>query len=628
MILRRDYLSKIRVSILLVFLLIGTLVSQDNEKIVKVNANLENEIIEKGKDFTISVILDIDDGWHINSNKPFDDFVIPTEVTVQSVNGIDIQKIKYPKAHVVNLESLGGKTSTFVGKTEIEIIGLIDSEFRKDKLNLDIDVRYQGCNDEICLAPITKSIALMLDVKNEESQQIVENVAEKEAKEIQKEIDQIENEIKEIDEKIALTDKKIEESSAEQSNELTSYENKITDSEENEFGNKGFLLILVIVFFGGLALNLTPCVYPLIPITIGYFANQSGKGSSVLKASMYVVGISITYSVLGTVAALSGSMMGSLLSNPIVLISIAVVMVLLSLSMFGVYEFRLPSFLMNIGSGAQSGAIGSLIMGLTMGIIAAPCVGPFVIGLLTYVAKSGNPFVGLIMFFTLSLGLGLPYLFLGIFSDKIGNLPKSGEWLNGVRIFFGLVLVGMALYFVNPLVSENIRHFLLPGYMIFAGIYYAIIDNSGKKSIGFLKGKMALSIIVISIGVWLIKPAGENIAELDWEKYSIENLETADENDKIVMIDFFADWCIPCIELDELTFSDKKVQEELSEFVLIKADLTKSNEEVKMLREKYKIKGVPTIIFLDEAGNEIVNMRMNGFMKAEKFIKHLRKAEN
>ena len=613
--LKKNYFKIIMISIISMFLLTGALTSEKPAKIVKLNANLHNESIEKGKEFTILLEMNIEKGWHINSNKPLDDFVIPTEVKIKPINGVDIKKIKYPKPNIIELKSLGGKTSTFEGNTIIKISGIIDSEYRKDNIEFIISVTYQGCNDEICLAPITKSFSLIADVKTE-AETITEEVVVQEITENKKE--KIEKkEITNIEEK---SGKKI----SSETQKLKSFEkNRTSTIETNEFSDKGILLILIIVFFGGLALNLTPCVYPLIPITIGYFANQTGKGSSVLKASMYVIGIAITYSVLGTIAALSGSMMGNLLTNPIVLIGIAIVMILLSLSMFGVYEFRLPSGLMNLGGGAQSGAIGSLIMGLTMGIVAAPCVGPFVIGLLTYVAKSGNPFIGFIMFFVLSLGLGLPYLFLGIFSDKIGNLPKSGEWLNGVRIFFGLVLVGMAIYFINPLISKNIREFLLPGYMILAGFYYAVVDNSGKKSAWFLKMKIALSIVIIIAGVWLIKPANENIKELGWKKYSIENIQKADEENKLVMIDFFADWCIPCKELDELTFSDKKVQERLSGIVLIKADLTKNSEEVNRLRKLYDIKGVPTIIFLDEDGNEIESMRFNGFMKADKFIERI-----
>ncbi len=612
---RKKNLSIITISLISIFLLMGALISETPAKIVKLNGSLNNEFIEKGEEFTILLELNIEDGWHINSNKPLDEFVIPTKVEVQAINGIDIKTIKYPKANIVDLESLGGKTSTFEGKTPIKINGIIDGEYRYDNVEFNIDVTYQGCNNEMCLAPITKTISLIVDVETQE-EIITEKVINEKVNESKK--------IRVKKEENTIIDDKFDKKKSSEIQELKSFENNVTSTDKtNEFSNKGIFLILIIVFFGGLALNLTPCVYPLIPITIGYFANETGKGSSVLKASMYVLGISITYSVLGTIAALSGSMMGSLLTNPIVLIGIAIVMILLSLSMFGVYEFRLPSGLMNIGGGSQSGAIGSLIMGLTMGIVAAPCVGPFVIGLLTYVAKSGNPFIGFIMFFVLSLGLGLPYLFLGIFSNKIGNLPKSGEWLNGVRIFFGLVLVGMAIYFINPLITEGIREYLLPGYMILAGIYYAIIDNSGKKSTWFLKGKVAISIIIIAVGVWLIKPANEKVEELDWKKYSIEKVQIADKEDKLVMIDFFADWCIPCKELDELTFSDKKVQEKLSQFVLIKADLTKNSEQVKHLRKLYNIKGVPTIIFLNKDGKEIESMRLNGFIKPEKFIEQI-----
>ncbi len=602
--MKNKYLFVVLISIFSIVFYANATISELPNKIVKLSASLENDSIEKGENFKILLEMNIEDGWHINSNKPLDEYVIPTEVKVDIINGVDIKNIIYPEPKIIVLESLGGKTSTFEGITQIEINGIIDSEYRYDNIEFLIDVTYQGCNDEMCLAPITKSISMVTKIK-EESKIVNENDAI----------------IKSSENKD--TKEKIDEDNNKQN--LKSFENENTSTDDNnEFGDKGFLLILIIVFFGGLALNLTPCVYPLIPITIGYFANQSGKGSSVLKASMYVLGIAITYSILGTMAALSGNMMGSLLTNPIVLIAISIVMILLSLSMFGVYEFRLPSGLMNIGSGSQAGAIGSLIMGLTMGIVAAPCVGPFVIGLLTYVAKSGNPLIGFIMFFVLSLGLGLPYLFLGIFSDKIGKLPKSGEWLNGVRIFFGLVLIGMAIYFINPLLGENIRKLVLPAYMIFAGFYYAVIDNSGKQSQWFLKGKIALSIIIIVLGVWLIKPASENVQKLNWKKYSIENIQKADEEDKYVMIDFFADWCIPCKELDELTFSDPKVQKMLSNIVVVKADLTKSSDEVNQLRKMYNVVGVPTIVFLDKDGNRIEDMRFSGFMNAKNFIEHLK----
>ena len=223
--------------------------------------------------------------------------------------------------------------------------------------------------------------------------------------------------------------------------------------------HSGLLLSLIFVFLGGLALNLTPCVYPLIPITIGYFGGQT-EGSTkklFLMGSFFVIGMAVTYSVIGVVTALSGAVFGALLQNSIVIIFIALVFVVLSLSMFGVYEFQLPNSLVAKAGGAKSGYFGAFFMGLTMGIVAAPCIGPFVLGLVTYVAAKADPFFGFLMFFVLALGLGAPYLVLAVFSGKIKKLPRAGVWMESVKHIFGFILIGMALYFILPLLPKIFR---------------------------------------------------------------------------------------------------------------------------------------------------------------------------
>ncbi len=200
---------------------------------------------------------------------------------------------------------------------------------------------------------------------------------------------------------------------------------KMTKESDNSISNllenNGLFLGLLFVFIGGLALNLTPCVYPLIPITIGYFGGQSeGKTTRLFGMGLlFVVGMAVTYSVIGVVTALSGAVFGSLLQNPIVIIIIALIFLILSLSMFGLYEFQLPNSWVAKAGGAKGGFYGAFFMGLTMGIVAAPCIGPFVLGLVTYVAAKADPYLGFLMFFVLALGLGFPYLLLAIFSGKI-----------------------------------------------------------------------------------------------------------------------------------------------------------------------------------------------------------------
>ncbi len=196
------------------------------------------------------------------------------------------------------------------------------------------------------------------------------------------------------------------------------------------------LWTLLGIFVGGMALNLTPCVYPLLPITVSYFGGKSGQGQGrlLVHGLFYLTGLALTNSTLGVAAALTGGLMGALLQNPLVLITVAVVLVLLATSLFGFWELRLPGRLTQAASRSYAGYFGSLFMGLTLGVVAAPCIGPFVLGLLTWVASLGAPWLGFLVFFTLSLGLGLPLFILAMFSGSLEKLPRSGEWMLWVRV--------------------------------------------------------------------------------------------------------------------------------------------------------------------------------------------------
>ena len=200
------------------------------------------------------------------------------------------------------------------------------------------------------------------------------------------------------------------------------------------------------IFAGGIALNLTPCVYPMIPITVSYFGGRAtsdaahGKSRLVAHGLCYLLGLSFTNSVLGVIAALTGSLMGAVLQHPAVLIAVAAVLIVFATSLFGLWELRLPGGLTQAAAKSYSGYFGSLFMGLTLGVVAAPCIGPFVLGLLTWVASMGSPWLGFIVFFTLSIGLGLPLFILALFSGQLQRLPRSGGWMLWVRKLMGWVL--------------------------------------------------------------------------------------------------------------------------------------------------------------------------------------------
>ena len=383
------------------------------------------------------------------------------------------------------------------------------------------------------------------------------------------------------------------------------------------------------IFAGGMALNLTPCVYPLIPITVSYFGGRSGKGQLIGHGLCYIGGLSITNSVLGVVAALTGGLMGAMLQNPFVLAAVAVILIFFATSLFGFWELQLPSGLMQAASKSYAGYLGTLFMGITLGVVAAPCIGPFVLGLLTWVASMGNPWLGFIIFFTLSLGLGLPLFLLAIFSGQIDKLPRSGEWMLWVRKLMGWVLVGMAAYFIRPILPETAENLVLATVALAAGLHLGWIDKTKAsfRAFEWIKtgsGITALVITTLMIGTWVMQGPG-----VVWQPYSDELLPEAKKLKKTVIIDFYANWCAPCRELDEVTFHNTEVVKQSNhDFTMVKVDLTrKGNPDHERLLRRYKVKGVPTVIFIDHQGNERHDLRLVDFLPPDQFLIRMAEAK-
>ncbi len=383
------------------------------------------------------------------------------------------------------------------------------------------------------------------------------------------------------------------------------------------------LLTLLGIFLGGMALNLTPCVYPLIPITVSYFGGRTGSGGSLAgHGVLYLLGLALTNSLLGVVAALTGGMMGAMLQSPVVLIVISTLLVAFATSLFGLWELKLPSALTRAASKSYAGYFGTFFMGLTLGVVAAPCLGPFVLGLLTWVASMGSPWLGFMIFFTLSIGLGLPLFVLALFSGKIEKLPRSGEWMLWVKRLMAWVLVGMAAYFIRPLLPAQVGVFTMATVAVVAGIHLGWVDKTtaGFKAFGIIKG--GVGIIAIVIGVYLAGNALMKGPGVNWQEYSAELLASAEATDKPVIIDFSAAWCTPCRELDEKTFRDPDVVEMSNEdIVMTKVDLTTGGNPVhERLVKEYEVKGVPTIVFLDASGEERRELRLVDYLPSEEFL--------
>lgn len=397
----------------------------------------------------------------------------------------------------------------------------------------------------------------------------------------------------------------------------------------------GMLWALLGVFVGGMALNLTPCVYPLIPVTISYFgaksiSNDAGRSSVAMHGLLYVLGLALMNSMLGVFAALSGQLLGGMLQNPATLLVVAAIMVIFALSMFDLWEFRLPVFVTGVAARNYAGYFGTLFIGLTLGIVAAPCIGPFVIGILMWVAGTGNPWLGFVVFFSLSLGMGCPLFILALLSGRLDRLPKSGEWMLWIRKAMGWVLIGMAAYFVKPVLPSVGGTVLLAAATLGAGIHLGWISagNAESRAFKMMRKGVGAACIVIACGViWASAVHGEGIK---WQAFSDKALTEAKAAGKPIIIDFYADWCAPCREMDRLTFHNESVIEAAGrDFIMIKVDLTRSGDPAKeRLARRYYVRGVPTILFLEPGGDERMELRVLEVMPPEKFLARMNELKN
>jgi thiol:disulfide interchange protein DsbD len=298
----------------------------------------------------------------------------------------------------------------------------------------------------------------------------------------------------------------------------------------------------------------------------------------------------------------------------------------LALSFFGLWELRLPGFLTQAASRSYGGYGGSLFMGLTLGVVAAPCIGPFLIGLLTYVASTGNPYLGFMLFFTLSLGLGIPLATLAFFSGKLDRLPRSGEWMIWVRKLLGWVLVAMAAYFIKPLFSSHLAGIiLLSAVILAAGVHLGFIDRTTGTFRGFGWLKKGIGIALILLATYQIVSTVTRGAGVTWQPYSDQLLKKATSVEKPVIIDFYADWCAPCRELEQITFHDPEiVKVAKNDFVMIKVDLTRKGDPTnELLLRQYDVRGVPTVVFLDRNGREHPELRLVRYMPPAEFLERM-----
>ncbi|MBU1637602.1 thioredoxin family protein, partial [bacterium] len=395
---------------------------------------------------------------------------------------------------------------------------------------------------------------------------------------------------------------------------------------------RGSWLAFLLVFVGGILTSFTPCVYPVIPLTIGYIGGAStGKPLKGLAlAGIFVLGIAVVYSGLGLLSAATGTLFGSISGSPVVTYAVAAIFVLMGFSMLGAFEIALPSSVQTKlqGSGPRTGLIGPLVMGMVSGLIMAPCVGPVIVALLAWVAQSGNLFYGWALLFVFSLGLGLLFLVIGTFAGALQALPKAGAWMDAVKHGFGWILLAGALYLLRLTIPEPYYTLswglFLIVFSVFMGVFDSLKADAGAGA-RIWKSITVVTLILGAIAIFKVfGPAATDTAlqshrEVEWTvNNETEAVEQALQEGKPLLIDVYADWCVACVELDEKTYIVPEVIERLDRFVRLKLDFTKETEWVRDMKRKYRITGMPTVIFINSDGEELT--RFTGFKPAPEFI--------
>jgi len=556
---------------------------------VDIQTAVNRDIVLPGEEFRAVVFLNLQDPWHVNSHTPTLDWLIPTELTITRAESVILSDIRYPRAKTMTFGFADSPLDVYEGESPIYLSLRTSSGIKSGTHTIEANLRIQACDDMQCLAPANIPVSITFEVGEPGA---------------------VTNEIN--------------------TQLFAGYSASVAGgggigSEITELFEGNILLALLAIFLIGLALNLTPCVYPMISVTVSLFgARQETNTWKVFgQAVVYVLGIATMYSVLGVMAALSGGLFGSWLQSPWMLGFIGFLMFGLALSMFGLYEIQMPYWLTRkLGSGNTTGTIGTYISGMVVGIFAAPCVGPPIIALLAYVGTVGDPVFGFWIFFVLSLGLGFPYLILGTFSGLMQKMPKSGVWMEWVKKVFGIVLIGVGGFYLGLALFPQFVEWILVATLLVGGLYLGFLERSGNEKRGFRILKYATGTLAIAAGILFY----QNLQKegIVWESYSSEKIELAAENSQAVIIDFYADWCIPCKELERVTFTNPEVIAATLPMKRLKVDLTNfDSPESELLRQQYNIAGVPTIVFLDSRGEEVTEARVIGFMRPAEFMRRI-----
>jgi thiol:disulfide interchange protein DsbD len=398
-----------------------------------------------------------------------------------------------------------------------------------------------------------------------------------------------------------------------------------TDIIISKLSDQSFILTLLGFFLSGLLLSLTPCVLPMVPILSGIIISSNPKNSIRLTLS-YVAGITFTYTLLGIIAGMTGTLLSSSLQNTNFILFAGFLYFIFAIAMFGLFQLTMPANIQNkitnsLKNFKLENSFNVFVLGLISSLILSPCVAPPLAAAILYIGKSNDLILGGGSLFFMSLGMSVPLLAIGIFSIKI--IPKPGPWMLNIKRLLGFILLAMAFYITRPLLSELVFFYSLFLILIISSIYFIWFNRKTERKTNLIL--TIISLIIISLIIFQTKPMwGNPNHELNQRFTPINNLfelnnYLTDTNIKPIMLDFYADWCVACLEYEKFTFNSPSVINLLGKFELLQVDVTKNNKEHQLLLKEFDLFGPPGIIFFDSKGIEIKELRTIGFKDATEF---------
>jgi|KBSSwiStaDraftv2_1062776.scaffolds.fasta_scaffold23012_2 thiol:disulfide interchange protein DsbD len=572
--------------------------------------------VEAGGVTRARIALAIASGWHVNANPPALDYMIPTEIEVTGSSGIVAGKPLYPAPKKAKLSFEDSELLVYDGATVIDVPLTAAATSPAGRRTLSGTLRFQACNDQLCLAPATVSFKLPVEVTAATASSPATTATPPAAAGPATTSDSTAAQ--------AITPAGPSPSTPPRQGSQSAVIGKQLQAALASGGLVWFLAL----FVGGLFLNLTPCVFPMLGVTVSIFGarRQEPLPKVMGAATLYVLGIVVMYSTLGVIAALTGGLFGAALQSAWVGIGLGALLIALSLSMFGLYEMQPPAWLLaRVGGADTTSVVGLFFSGLMVGIIAAPCVGPFVVAVLALIAQRGQAMFGFQTMFALALGLGFPYLFLASFSNLLQRLPRSGDWMVWVKKVFGVILASVGLFYMLVAIAPDWAPWVLPASLVLGGLYLGFVDRSAAGRPRFRLFRYGVGALATLAGVLVVATAPRQ--SVAFEPYTAEVLAADLGRGHSAMIDFSADWCAPCHELERFTFTDSRVRAMARSFRAYRVDLTRyDSPESKALKQRYGITGVPTVLFIGPDGQEVVEARVEGFLSAEDFLERMKYA--